>query len=741
MTRVSAPQGRAPLACAAAVALGSFLIFLVQPIAARTLLPAFGGSGSVWVVSLAFYQLVLAVGTLLAHLLRTRTSLRTQAIVLIALAATAFLLFRASLPLQPVDVWIDRPALRLLLSLAASIGLPFLTLALAGPLVQSWSVASSGQPSSGLGGGGIYSLYALSNAASLVALASYSTLFEPRWGIHLQGRLWGWLFAIEVVLIVGLAWRAHGFARPGQRSGQPSEVQDAATTGDPSDRGSVLGWGVRAATGVMVLTCTSALIGQDIAAIPLLWIIPLILYLLTWVVAFWDKVRLGATTRSILVLVSLVAIVLAVDPSAQLALKTRLASALTALTLACLAIHAALYRTRPAPIHLTRYYCTLATGGAIGGLLAGVVAVLVLDDWRDVGVAYALAGLLAGADLWIAARGTGVGRTGKLLRLGQIGLLVVPCVHLFVVTGMDLPGLVYKHRDFHGLVRVVELDADRPARHRLALYHGTTLHGSQRLDPERRAEPTSYYGTATGVGLATRMLQARFGPERGVRFGVVGLGVGSLAAYVRPHDAMRFYELSPTVAALATDPSATGDPRRGFTLLDEAAGPVQVVIGDARLSLAAELEARPRGNGFDLLVLDAFAGDAVPMHLLTREAFDLYRRHLSADGIILAHVSSDWIDLVPLLYALAEAEGWEALTISNRASPDGIGSANSVWVVMMRDNSLLRGLAEQCTPLMDSGDIMVQNRRNVTWGNLQPWTDERGDLLTLMRSHIQARRR
>lgn len=731
MTPVSTARRRTPYPCTAAVALGSFLVFLVQPIAARTLLPAFGGSGSVWVVSLVFYQVVLAAGTLLAHLLRTRLSRRGQASALAALAVAALGTALTALPPRPIPVWLDQPALRLLLSLTVSVGPSFLTLAVAGPLVQSWNAGVCGGRSSERG---IYSLYALSNAASLIALATYSTLFEPRFGIHRQGSLWTGLFVVEVVLILILAARTHRAERPG-----PAADACADRDGGPGRR-RTLAWGLRAAAGVMVLTSTSSLIGQEIAAIPLLWIVPLLLYLLTWIVAFAGRMRTGTKLQAGLVLAALTAILAAVDPAAHLALKMRLAGALAGLTLACLAIHAALYRSRPESRHLTGYYSAIAVGGAIGGLLAGVAAVQWIDDWRDVGLAYSLAALLAVADLLTEGRRPGGGPARRLISLSPACLLAVACLRLLAVTDMDRPGLVYKHRDFHGLVRVVELDAGRPDRHRLALYHGTTLHGMQRLTPQRRGEPTAYFGPGTGVDLAFRALCRRTGPAQGLHVGVVGLGAGTLAAYLRPPDAIRFYELNPTVARLAQSRHATGDPGRGFTFLDEAAGSVEVVVGDARLSLGAELAARPRGNGFDLLVLDAFAGDAVPMHLLTREAFSLYERHLAGGGILAVHVSSNWLDLVPLLYTWAGAESWEALTVSTRGTSDGIGCAHAVWVVMMRHESTLRGLARQCMPLMDAGRIMVQNRRNVTCGDLQPWTDERGDLVALLRTRIRPRR-
>jgi hypothetical protein len=332
-------------------------------------------------------------------------------------------------------------------------------------------------------------------------------------------------------------------------------------------------WLAWSAAGVMVLTSTSGYIGQEIAAIPMLWVIPLSLYLVTWILTFSGTIRPGAVTRGSLALVALVLIVLAADFRLSLDFTVKLGLALAGMTLACLAVHASLFQQRPEKGQLTRFYAAVASGGAIGGIFAGVLAVQLFQDWRDLALAFSLVALLA---------------SGGLLRhLGArsfslAGLLFIGCCFLFAATGMERPGLLYKHRDFHGLVRVVEEDAGNPNRHRLVMYHGAAI--------------------------AVQAQRTLVGAEQGLNIGVVGLGVGTMATYLRRQDTMRFYELSPVVAELAQSGRLQSHSGHHFSFLGDAAGETDVVVGDARLSLASELITKPNGNSYDLLVLDAFAG-------------------------------------------------------------------------------------------------------------------------------------
>jgi len=717
----------------AAVALGAFLIFLIQPLAARSLLPAFGGSGSVWVTALVFYQVMLAAGYLLAHLVHTRLTMYGQKLTLVLLSAGA-LLTLSVLP-KPMDAGRDFPAMQLLLALATSVGPPFLVLAVAGPLIQGWAATQGDGASTGRD---VYSLFAISNGASLLALAGYPFVMEPLWGVLQQGRIWEGLFAVEVVLLIAITMRL----KITDPKAAKRENPDNANTQPDRDAGRprILLWLSWSAAGVMVLTSTSGYIGQEIAAIPMLWVVPLSLYLVTWILTFSGAVRPGVVTRGCLALVALVLIVLAVDFRLSMGFAVKLGFALTGMTLACFTVHASLYQQRPGKRQLTRFYATVATGGAIGGILAGVVAIQIFQDWRDLALAFGLVAFLACGGLIPRLRMHKIMYLQRGPSFWLVSLLSVGCCHLFVATGMERPGLLYKHRDFHGLVRVVEEDAGNPRRHRLVMFHGTTIHGNQFMNPHLRSTPMTYFGRGTGADIAVHAQRVLVGEGHGLNIGVVGLGVGTMAAYLHEQDTMRFYELSPVVAELAQGSGPLGSSGHHFSYLGDAPGEIDVVVGDARLSLASELIKNPNGNSYDLLVLDAFAGDSVPFHLLTREAFTLFAKHLSGDGMIAVHVSSNWLDLVPVVYAWADTERWQALTISTRGNADGVSGNHAVWVVLFRNQAMLQILAEKCQPLMAEGKIIVQNLRNVDYGNLRPWTDNRSDLLALMRSQITLRK-
>jgi spermidine synthase len=723
--------GKHPL-IVAAIALGAFLTFLVQPLAARSLLPTFGGSGSVWVTALVFYQVILAAGYVLSHFIHTRLTINGQKITLFLLSVGT-LLTLSILP-KPIAVSDNLPAMQLLLSLVISVGPPLLVLAVAGPLVQGWVATQSDATASSRD---IYSLYAISNGASLLALAGYPFVVEPIWGIQKQGQIWEGLFAVEVLLLIVIAIlvRASSHSVPSREK----SCNTSTRTNQNAGRKRTLLWLCWSAAGVMVLTSTSGYIGQEIAAIPMLWVLPLSLYLVTWILAFSGMGHPGVLVRGFLALVALVLIFLAVDFRLISDWGVKLICALAAMTLACLTVHTSLYQLRPEKGQLTGFYAAVAIGGAIGGIFSGVVAIQLFQDWRDLALAFNLVALLACGALVPHLRVPKIILLPREFSFWLANLLLVSCCFLFVVTGMERPGLLYKHRDFHGLVRVVEEDADNSQRHRLVMFHGATVHGSQFMDPKLRATPTTYFGHGTGGEIAVKAQRALAGGRHGLNIGVVGLGVGTMAAHLHEHDAMCFYELSPVVADLAQASEPLGNSGCHFSYLSDAAGETNIVVGDARLSLAAELIEKPKGNSYDLLVLDAFAGDAVPFHLLTQEAFSLFTKHLSDTGMIAVHISSNWLDLLPVVYAWADTERWQALAISTMGDSDGITGNHALWVVMFRDEGMLQILADQCKPLMAKGKITTQNMRNINYGNLKPWTDDQSDMLTLMQSDIRLR--
>jgi len=690
-----------------AVALGAFLLFLIQPLAARAILPGFGGVPAVWAASLACYQVLLFLGYLGAHLLRTRGGGREQAVVVTILVGAALL----SLPALP------RPSsgggvMSLVSVLMLGVGPAFVVLAMGGPLVQAWSRGR---------GRGVYGLYAVSNAASLVALLGYPVVFERLFGVMDLSRIWSVLFVVQGVLLILLAWRRRG-------------LRDSMAV---SSIGLPVGTTVRnaglAAVGVIMLNAVTTWLGQDVASVPLLWTGPLALYLLTWVVAFSGRLHLGARTATALTAGSAVLMVVLVTPGIVQDILPRIVLGLTALGASCLAVHGALHRRRPGAENLTGFYLGLAGGGAVGGVVSGLLAPFLGAGWTEMVLGFGGAAVLAG-DLGLSSSTNSL-RFRVLARaaLGVLFGLLLLTVH------QGREGQVLAHRDFHGLIRVFEEHADDPTEHRLVMNHGATRHGVQYIDPQRRRAVTAYFGPTTGGGLAFATCRSLVGDRGGLRVGIVGLGVGTLAAYGRVGDQVRFYELSPAVVSLARGELGDGLPGGGFSFLADCAAETDVVVGDARVSLAGELNRDPAGRRYDLLVIDAFSGDVVPVHLLTTEAFELYTRHLAAEGLIAVHVSSNWLDLRPVLYAWARDHQWRALTIANHADHGSDGALISTWVLLFRDIDTLRILRDHCTPLMQSGVIQVENRNDVQFGSLQAWTDDRSDLISILRARVDAR--
>ena len=685
------------------VGLGSFLLFLLQPMTVRSLLPVFGGVPALWAASLACFQIFLFLGILLAHLLRTRTSGLQQGSMLVAVLLLASL----TLPLIPVEnhaqgdsVW------AVALALTLGVGPVFLALATVGTLVQSWA---------GVAGIRVYRLCAVSNAASLAALLIYPTLLERLFDWETLGNVWGLLFSLETVLVIWAVVRHRQLLRKHKDNDIPSAAPARM----------ILTWMAWSAAGVCVLNASTTVLAQIVASVPLLWVASLALYLVTWIVAFsgWLPRRPGSAP--VLAAVALMMLLLALGPRYGTPTPLAIIMVLGAMTVACLAAHGSLAAARPVPNRITWFYLAIAGGGALGGTFSGLVAPSLGPWWLELIAGYGAVTLLA----VILGRGPRFRQ-----RTRQLATVALTCLLGLLIREVLVapPGTVLEHRDFHGLIRVVEQGTGDPASHRIVLMHGATKHGAQFLAPDLRNRPTTYYAPTTGCGIAMTVQRGHHGQP--LRLGIVGLGVGSLAVYGCTGDVMKFYELSPAMVAVAK-----GASNPAFTYLDDTPAQVEVVMGDARISLARELESNQEGNQFDLLVLDAFAGDAVPQHLLTREAFSIYTAHLARGGMIAAHISSNWIDLRPVLYAWAQECNWQALTIANHARGPADIDEVSTWVLLFRGLDSLRSLRDRCVPLMANGTIQVENMNNVNFGNLATWTDSRGGLLDALATRVVAR--
>ncbi len=662
---------------AGTIFLSSFLLFLVQPLIARLILPWFGGSAAVWTTCMLFFQVLLVAGYAYAHWLG-RLGRRRQAIVHTVLLAAALV----TLPIAPHESWKPsgdaEPVTRILLLLGATVGLPYLLLASTSPLIQLWF--SRARP-----GENPYRLFALSNLASLVALLGYPFLVEPLLAARGQVLDWSWGFAAFAVLCTTLAWRTPD-AAPARE----------VLRGPPPGAGRYLWWLALSATGSVLLLAVTNHLTQNVASVPLLWLVPLTIYLLTFILAFEGK----GWYRPQIVWPLLIAALagtgwLLVDTELHYRLSLQLAVFLPALFVGCLFCHGELYRLRPEPARLTAFYLTISVGGALGGLLVAVVAPLVFDGYYELGVGLAALALLAALRLADAGR---VPRYAALAAL--LGITACAAYDGF----REQRDVLFSERSFYGVLHVKEYSPGEDA-HLRRLVHGTIMHGEQYMHGRLRRLITTYYTPHSGIGTAIQSKQSH-----ALKVGVIGLGTGTIAAYGRPGDVFRFYEIDRNVIEIA---------KREFTFLSDSAAKIEIALGDARLSLEREAP-----QGFDVLAIDAFSSDAIPVHLITREALGVYLRHMKPDGIVAFHVSNRFLDLVPVVARIAEEHGAHAVLVQDDPEEDDpSGRSRSDWVLVSR-----RGEALAAKPIAEKDSTPAQDRPD--W---RTWTDDYSNLIEILK--------
>ncbi len=664
---------------AATIFLSSFLLFLVQPLIARLILPWFGGSAAVWTTCMLFFQLLLLAGYGYAHFLIRRLGGKSPAILHSVLLLGALLL----LPIAPAEAWKpvggDEPISRILLLLSVTVGLPYFLLASTSPLLQAWFARA--RP-----GEDPYRLFAVSNLASLIALVGYPFVVEPYLAAGQQVRGWSWLFAAFALLCAAVAWRTP----------QAAATALSKEAESPRDAGSPVAlWLALSATGSVLLLAVTNHLTQNVAAVPLLWLAPLTLYLASFILAFdgprWYRPQL--LWPAVLALLAAMAWLLA-DPDYHFNLPLQLGVFLSGLFLACLFCHGELYRLRPAPSQLTRFYLVVSAGGALGGVLVAVVAPLVFSGYYELGLGLVVLGLLA------ALRFAGLGRIQGLVSLAVL---------LGVSAAAAYDALRYQEdvrlseRGFYGVLRVKEYGSPGDPGHLRRLVHGTIMHGEQYMDDARRDLPTTYYTETSGIAAA---IASRGGRRR---IGVIGLGTGTLAAYGRPGDVYRFYDIDPHVVEIA---------RSEFTYLADSQATVEVALGDARLALEREAP-----QNFDVLAVDAFSSDAIPVHLITREALGVYLRHLRPDGIVAFDVSNRFLDLIPVVARLAKEQGAHAVLVNDEEEDDGSLRSRSDWVLVSRDRAALARPA-----IVEAGAEPAADRPD--W---RTWTDDYSNLIQILK--------
>ncbi|MCV0383271.1 MAG: fused MFS/spermidine synthase [Erythrobacter sp.] len=724
---------KARLPFVAAILAGSFLLFLVQPLVARMALPRLGGAPAVWNSAMLVYQALLLGGYAYAHAL-SRLALRRQFAVHLALLLIAGLTLPISLAdlAPPAEGW---ETLWVPLLLLLTIGPVFFAVSAQAPLIQRWYAAdrAAGDP---------YWLYAASNLGSFAGLLAYPLLLEPNLSLAGQSRVWSVGYGILVLLVALVAW-----CRRDADTGAAEPVAENPAP-EPIGRRRIVLWLALSAVPSGLMLSTTMHLTTDIVAMPLLWVMPLGLYLLSFVFAFNERSHLGyALARSapiILLLAGGMAMVGRGGGAASTAFAT-----LLMLFVVAVALHRRLYAERPSPERLTLFYLVMSAGGALGGLFTAIVAPVVFDwTWEHPLLVLAAAALLPGGPLlgWaerLHVR-TGKGRVaiigiliavialalllyravlaqddlavlGLMVAISALSLLLIGQRLAFVAAllalmlgrgGFDTIGSAFegmRERSYFGTyaVRENEMPGLR------GLTHGTTLHGLQFADPERAREPTTYYTRTSGVGLALDNSVALAGPQ--ARIGVIGLGVGTLACYRAPGQAYEFFEIDPAIVAHSRDGT--------FTYLRDCAPDAAIHVGDARLELETMGAAR-----FDILVLDAFSSDSIPLHLFTREAFGIYRRAIDADGLLLVHISSRYVDLQPMIAGLARANGMQA-AIREDLEVYATGASPSIWVALSPDPATMAALRETGGP--------------GAWEDLPPppdrvWTDDFASILPFL---------
>jgi SAM-dependent methyltransferase len=773
---VSQPTGNArprvpALLFAATILLSAFLLFQVQPLIAKLILPWFGGSAAVWTSCMLFFQIALLGGYAYAHWVNGQAG-RKQTMIHVALLALSLF----SLPILPSPGWkphgLEDPLLRILGLLAATVGLPYFLLASTSPLLQSWYSRSNG-------GAMPYRFFALSNAGSMLGLLTYPVLIEPYLTSGQQAWMWSGSY-IAFVLVCGVvAWRSR------DSHGESHNVAPGLAAVLPPTWSDRLVWmGLAACASGLLLAVTNHLT-QNIAAIPFLWVLPLSLYLLSFILCFdsdrwywrWLFIRLGAVT--------LPALAYAISTESDIGnLKIALGFFCTALFVLFMVCHGELARRRPAPSYLTSFYLMVSVGGAIGGLLIGFAAPYFLNGLYDLPIVVSLTGFMLVYLLWRErgqASSKAIGEASLLdapydkvviavLTLALAGYIVVRLAAAkfhhpqflsaaFLNAPYDSPvllglaGLIAAYifwrgrgalddtslnegfitfviaaglavgiagflardtwnnvkgsrvlaRNFYGALRVYDEESSGSMGPVRTLRHGTIDHGEEFLLPQNERFATTYYAAKSGVGLAIHNLQM----TGGINVGVIGLGAGTIATYARPIDRYTFYDINPLVLQIS---------RTQFHFLRDCMAPNEVILGDARLSLERE-----QSKQFDVLAVDAFSGDAIPVHLLTRQAFQLFWRHLKPDGVLAVHVSNKYLNLGPVVALAAAEDGKQAMMISLEGD-DEKEIAASDWVLVSSRQGFfeqpeIKGPAEKIEPIR----------------GLRTWTDDYSNLYKILR--------
>lgn len=700
--------------------LSAFLLFQVQPMISKLILPWFGGSPGVWTTAMLFFQLLLLGGYGYAHGI-TRFSKKTQLTVhgVALVLALVWWPFQAAAGLKPSGT--EEPTFHILLLLLAAVGLHYFLLSTTSPLVQHWF--SRAYP-----GRSPWRLYALSNVGSLAALLTYPFLIEPKVDLAQQMRVWSGGFIAFALLAAYCLWKDQQVAAPSAEQ----QARETAEDTPPTLLRRAL-WLLLPAFASVLLLATTNHVCTDVAVIPFLWVIPLSLYLLTFIITFdsdrwyipwvWAVLAaLFAVSASGLMNIDWDTLAgwlkedFGINFSFDPTYEWELAIYFTLMFLGCLVAHGELARLRPAPQRLTEFYLHMSAGGALGGLLINLGAPRVFTWFVEWPLALMVVLVLATAVLLrYALRGGAVlGRAVAVVLVLLSGWGILQMVEWEFQQELHIKGglrwvdnrepVLERVRNFYGTLSVEETVADDesgfPTR---SLVHGSIRHGSQNLSPDWKEEPLNYYGGESGIGQALAFYQKK--PN--ARVGVVGMGTGTVGCYAKAGHTQRFYEINPEVPRLA---------RKYFTYLEDMerrGAKAEVVLGDARLVLEREEPQR-----FDVIILDAFSGDSIPVHLLTAEAMLIYKKHLNEDGILIVHMTNRYVNLAPVAREAATLLGLKTL----RVSTEGYGDYDITDAMLLTNNEEFLRITEETPPELSEPDPVIPL-----------WTDQRSDLFSILK--------
>ncbi len=736
------------------VFLSAMLLFQVQLIIARYILPWFGGTSNVWITCMLFFQILLTCGYAYSHEIVSRLSARKQGTIHLILLVTSIIVLALqvlfwSTPLLPNALWKptggNNPVAQILVLLTIGVGIPFFILSSTSSLLQAWFCRRFPNYSP-------YWLYALSNAGSLLGLLSYPFLIEPHLGLRLQSQSWSFVYVAFVLCCGFVAWqsRKHSKTELSSDLKSPDPPGVSSETGKPDWMVRLL-WLILAAAASTVLLATTNQVTEEIAVIPFFWVLPLSIYLVTFILCFsgqwfyWKP--LFVTTAGVIVFFVGRTILRmpteAVGGVYDVGIIEQMSVYYFALFICCMLCHGELVKLKPSPRYLTQFYLTISIGGALGGIFVGIIAPCFFKVLWELYIGYFICGCavliatLRDRQSLLNIPGWGWGlRVPAAAMVFVLGIapffLLIERLpqnyreNIFTVaqrlgfdeyltTGNPWEKTIAMRRNFYGILRVVELSPPDPNKNQNVLFHGQTVHGFQlQHDEKSRRLPTSYYGENSGIGLAIinhPRYKSNDRPDNQMRVGLIGLGAGTLAAYGRDGDYYRIYEINPAIVELA----ASRDDY--FSFVSDCKAKVDIVLGDARVSLENE-----QPQGFDILALDAFCGDTPPIHLLTEEAINIYLRHIRDGGVIAIHISNRYLDFRPIVWKIADKFGLAGADIISEADNDL--SYDASWILLTKDSDFLnqKRIVDASTPRIAAEDL----------GSIQIWTDDYSNLFQLL---------